>query len=130
MTRVLCAVAVCAVMFSGFTSSSMAQFNGEALLKHCQTWLDNPIDLSFTGGSNFGVCSGYIAGVRDTVKVMKIAYRDDEKKGYCLPENVQIIPLMQVVASFLENNPEALDQPAVGNVVFAFAAAFPCTEGG
>jgi len=122
MTRVLCAVVVCACVVWGFVGEAIA-YDGSELLGYC-IGLDQ---LSNTDNKflilGFGLCIGYVEGVRDTLR---------GEKTYCLPERVEPKQAAQVVTKYLQNiivSPELKDT-ASSIVQRAFTEAFPCPEGG
>ena len=68
--------------------------------------------------SNF--CFGYVTAVVDDVTISA------EQKTYCLPDDMDVKHLQQVVIQFMEVNPDLLVITGAGIVKHALSSAFPC----
>ena len=95
---------------SGFYSSS-------SLLERCE----EHISRSSTLGN---VCPGYIMGIADLHEVL-VAWGVMSPQ-WCIPSDVGLVQLMQVVQKRLAGHPEDLHLGAGIIVADAFLLAFPC----
>lgn len=68
--------------------------------------------------SNF--CFGYVTAVVDDVTI------SSDQKIYCLPKDMNVESLQQVVIQFMDSNPELLVITGAGVVKHALSSYFPC----
>jgi hypothetical protein len=62
---------------------------------------------------------GYVAGVVDTLNQF----------SFCLPSNVTVGQLNDMIKNYLRNTPAERHQPADVIITRAFSAVFPCKKG-
>ena len=68
------------------------------------------------------ICFGYIQGVSDTLAV------SGQKKGiYCLPSEVTMGQMMEVVVKYLKDNPGTRHEHSATLIRAAFHDAWPCS---
>ena len=69
-----------------------------------------------------GTCIGYVTAVADALS------SGNSVNGFkaCIPVNVDMNQIVDVVKNFIRDNPEKRHLVAVGLVAAAFARAFPC----
>ena len=74
-----------------------------------------------------GTCLGYITGVVDTyTTLIGWGYFDETSKPYCIPGEMKVGHLHNVVVEYLKDHPERLNFVASGEIMNAFIEAFPC----
>lgn len=97
-------------------SSPAAAVDGNALHRMCN------------GGDNHGrsICMGYVAGVNDAWQ--GLASANGDRLNFCLPRNVQLGQMTDVVSQHLARNPATRDMPGFLLVGTAFVEAWPCAS--
>ena len=75
-----------------------------------------------------GLCLGYVMGVVDLVRAEhEEAFKTNKVAPICLPEGIIGITLTDIVARYLDQNPDLLRQLSGGEVVIvALAKTSPC----
>ena len=75
-----------------------------------------------------GLCLGYVMGVVDLVRAEhEQAFKTNKVAPICLPEGIIGITLTDIVARYLDQNPDLLRQLSGGEVVIvALAKTSPC----
>ncbi len=76
-----------------------------------------------SGSEELGNCSGYVAGVADTLAMM---YTLGMTKVACTPMKTTVSQLVDVVVNDLRNRPEVRQYSAASTVAAALKRAFPC----
>ena len=69
-------------------------------------------------------CTGYLIGIWDGLKVVKLAVAPDSKT--CLPDGVNGDQMTRIFVKYAREHPEELHLPAAALAISAFAGAFPC----
>jgi hypothetical protein len=96
---------------AGYQGRHVAAFeDGERLFGQC------------TDAVSEGACLNYIAGIADAMTNRNPIYRAKA----CVPDNVQIYQLRDVVVGFLRDHPEIRQQVGAQLVASAFQQSFPC----
>lgn len=114
-------VAVFAFGMPGFLSGGERRtsfFFGNNVLEICSFESSGSND-----GSDPTYCMGYIAGVVDAIRGVPLP---DDMPTHCLPPNVTLGQLRQVVVKYLEDHPEKLHYSGDAIILAALAEAFPC----
>jgi len=103
-----------ALALLGTGNAGAAFLDGRQLLEYC------------TGGGKQGakVCEGYVAGVVDSR--LELHDREMLEKKFCLPVNVDLGQVVQVVVNYLFDHPDELEYTANSTVYVALQGAFPC----
>jgi hypothetical protein len=76
-----------------------------------------------SGSEELANCSGYVAGVADTLAMM---YTLGVTKVACTPMKTTVSQLVDVVVNDLRNRPEVRQYSAASTVGAALKRAFPC----
>ena len=76
-----------------------------------------------SGSEELGNCSGYVAGVADTLAMM---YTLGMTKVACMPMKATVSQLVDVVVNDLRNRPEVRRYSAASTVAAALKRTFPC----
>jgi hypothetical protein len=88
-------------------------YSGDQLYQKCQS---DPL----------GACTGYIAGVSDTVDLFQET--DITKHAICMSGGVSAEQMRDVVIKYLRDHPETRDKAAQFLEVRALMEAFPCPK--
>ncbi len=108
---------IAVITLSGWVSEAKADvYDGDQLYQECQS----PAD---TSPVSHGFCIGYIAGAYDMLEGLSSGAGSNL---VCLPSNVQTGELVDVVKTYLQENPDERLKPAMFNVLTALNVAFPC----
>ena len=99
-----------------------ARFTGAYLLQMCEK--DGLGRESVRGGH--AVCQSYIAGVIDSHNMMRSFGNDFPSVEFCVPQNVTMNQLHQIVLKFLRQNEHHDDYIATPAVVTALYETYPC----
>jgi hypothetical protein len=101
-----------------FFAEAKAAFDGNALLRSC----NEPV-ASF----GYGFCAGYVLGIVQMLKA-----ENSEGSSYywkaCLPQDVPLDHLVDVVKKGLNDYPEKRHQHPAVLILATFAIAFPCPK--
>jgi len=106
----------------GFAGEALAEYDGTDLLDYCSEY------INYKGDMEFGLCMGFVLGVRDTPRALWSGY-SLAKRIFCLPEGVAPQQEVRVVVKYLEDNPAKLHESAAVLVMGALSGAFPCKGG-
>jgi hypothetical protein len=109
--------------------------SGSSLLRQCEMAVK--LGIGSGGARSFKVsemqdvvdgsfCSGYVAGVVDTLTFVRPPETRLVADRICVPANVDGSQLVHVVAKSLNDNPTTLNSPADFLVVGSMEVAFPC----
>jgi hypothetical protein len=79
---------------------------------------------SALNNSSASYCAGYIAGVTETLSIIK-----STQTAFCLPDAVNKNQIVFVVKSYMDNNPNNLSGPVPEIIYNALAQGFPCASG-
>ena len=98
--------------------------SGNELKQHCN---DESIYAN-------GICTGYVIGVargsaswhNEIKNYLSDALPEELIEPHCIPENVSLGQLRDIVKKYLENNPEVLHYDAASLVLLAFHYSFDC----
>ena len=72
-----------------------------------------------------GACYGYLTAVFD-LHSSWVEAKTIEKPQFCKPAGVTLDKLKSILLAYMDANPGELKKTASGNVLNAFAQAFPC----
>lgn len=97
----------------------ISKVDGNRLLILCGKGNPMPFSPGAPPSAGRQECEAYISGVADMLA-------NDTPRRACIPTNVEMGQLRQVVLKALANHPEATQQPAARLVPRALAEAFPC----
>ena len=98
--------------------------DGNRLLQYCtmEPKKDADRNAMYRQGMDFGVCSGFIAGIQDAAQVTGAV----SGIRACLPPDVTLIQSKAVVIEYLEANPGKRHHSAAALTMIALIEAFPC----
>ncbi len=96
------------ILYSGITAGLETFTTGDTLLTNCE--YDNPVG-----------CMAFIAGVSDASQE-----KTYEGYRYCMPDNVTLGQLVNIVTKHLNSRPKDLHLAAYTLVQYALYEAFPC----
>lgn len=113
---------LCNVAHSQEQEFAGSYIDGEQLLEYCQS--TNDMDV----GSVF--CSGYVAGVHDSVDLFALAVRVGSPwvNNICLDESMSLGELRDMVTKYAANNPAATEFDGTNMVLQAFIANSFCHD--
>lgn len=111
----------------GQTATYTSIENGNSLAEFCKE-RPKPTSLEWF---HFGMCGGYILGVKDFEETTKLALKaakmeDKRDLKFCVDQRVTNGQLVDVVNKFLKDNPDLLHLNAAMLIVGALAHSFPC----
>ncbi|ASP70358.1 hypothetical protein CDO28_01480 [Sinorhizobium meliloti] len=136
--KVILGAAAFAVLLSSIPSSadpgpedySWYFFNGKMLLEACDAYVGaEPSKDKEKAAYDAGRCAGAIAATADILGLHKDALAGGWLPVACIPNDVEIIPLVQVVVEYGRNHPEYDDSNAQNVVRNALAEKYPCAHG-
>jgi len=102
--------------------------SGHDLLKRCGTvarFSDDPGAVAaFTDEESvdFGYCVGFLSATSGVLRNTVLADRSE----ICLPADLTIARVADVVVQYLRGHPDRLDQPDIGLTLSALEEAYPC----
>lgn len=102
---------------SGFSSADF--YDGNELYNRLKDYKSENTQSAIKAGAG----QGYILGVADA---MDGRLDPVTKFKFCLPKNVKVGQLIDVVFAFLDKNPQSRHFSAWSLVLAAYEAAFPC----
>ena len=112
---------VCGVFLAGALYTPPAQagiyISGTDLFADCSVPKDNPVYFSRTER-----CTGFIAGVVDATEGVRAL----GGKPYCVPGDVTLGQLTQIVQTYLQNNPANRTLAASASVIAAIGDTYSC----
>lgn len=90
---------------------------GAGLLENCtfESRASTQAELEY----HLGLCIGFIKGVAN-------AWAEQNPGKICAPDELDNGRLRDVVVTWLRSHPQSLGKPAVGSVISATTAEFPC----
>jgi hypothetical protein len=122
---------ILSVLFSALLSKTpvsaadLAFITGNDLTDTCRAFMRitrNGRRLTdLTDSYNAGICLGAVQGANDAMVSLG-------KTGYCLPVGTTGDALAEVVANFLEANPQQRSEKAISLIHIAFLVAWPCKQ--
>lgn len=99
-----------------------ARFTGSYLLQMCEQDGQGREIVQ----SGHAVCQSYIAGVIDSHNMMRSFGNDFPSVEFCVPQNVTMNQLHEIVLQFLRQNEHHDDYIATPAVVTALYETYPC----
>jgi hypothetical protein len=109
------------------TALAYEDLNGSHLLKACNAALVDPKTLDADGHALIGYCAGLIHGVSNGQRGAHAASPSSVADlHFCLPESMTIQEGARVVAKYLNEHPERLQEDASELAKAALGSAFPC----
>ena len=108
--------------------------SGEQLINRCRAYLrfrrQDPVTQEEMQQVLYdsGLCSGYVMGVVDLVRAEgEQTFKTNKIAPICLPKDIPGDTITQIVARYLDQNPDLLRQLSGGEVVIvALAKTSPC----
>lgn len=128
MKQLLLAVAMVASLFGAGRVNAQApngQVSGSQLQEMCKDILKDTQKDQFQAGR----CMGFVRAVLESEQVFVLLTSRNptyEQIFYCAPRGVTEGQVLEIVAKFLNNHPERLQQWAVTLILHALHDAFPC----
>lgn len=113
--NVVLALALFALGSQAFAQTSDTFIDGEQLYKYCTS----------TKLAENNTCAGYIGGVLDTMTTLTGS--DVIKKLICIPVNVKLSTIRDVLVSYLKKHPEELGLNASSLILDPLVEAYPCS---
>jgi hypothetical protein len=112
----------CGILLLGALHAPPAEagiyLSGTDLFADCSVPKENPVYFSRTER-----CTGFIAGVVDATE----GIRSLQGKPYCIPEDVTLGQLNEVVLAYMQNNPANRSLAASALVIAAVGNTYSCT---
>ena len=112
-----------AIALLWFSAAVLAQEpDGNSLLRQCQFALDSnegQTTREFMGGA---YCLGMVRGIY----ALNDYYMSLDRAVMCLPEELTLTRLVEVVMRYLSDHPAQLHEPDTALAVLALQSAFPC----
>lgn len=128
MKPILLAIAIMVSLIGARPAIAQApngQVSGSQLQEMCKDILKDTQKDQFQAGR----CMGFVRAVLESEQVFVLLTSRNsnyEQIFYCAPRGVTEGQVLQVVAKFLNNHPERLQQWAVTLILHAMHDAFPC----
>ena len=116
LKRLICGVLV-ATAFHAPPAQAGIYLSGSDLFADCSVPKDNPVYFSRTER-----CTGFITGVVDATEGL----RSLQSKPYCVPSEVTLGQLNDVVLRYLQANPANRSLAASASVIAAISDAYGC----
>jgi hypothetical protein len=98
------------------------QPDGNSLLWQCQTAIDSNENQTTRESMGGAYCLGMVRGIY----AMNDYYSSLDRAVMCLPEEVTLTRLVELVLSYLSDHPAQLHEPDTALAVLALQSAFPC----
>ena len=99
--------------------------DGRALLRSCQEAVKHDDGEQDVDLEQAALCTGYVRGVYSTLYAFQEVLPQNAK--VCFPNKwMESKQLTRIIATFLENNPDELNDPDISLSHTAFQSAFPC----
>jgi hypothetical protein len=112
-----------AVLLLCLSAASLAQEpDGNSLLRQCRFAMDS--NEGQTGAERMG--GAYCLGMVRGIYALNDYYVSLDRAVMCPPRDVSLSRLVEVVVSYLSDNPAQLHEPDTALAVLALQSAFPC----
>lgn len=128
-------IIICAIVFMAIAAAPAGAVtrSGNDMLVDCRNLIDSGASESLSKEKVLGV--GYCIGLIDGFVTYNYVYEavlQVEKKGdlvqMCLPERVSTRQLAEVVITYLEKNPDRLQESGQALAAQALIASYPCDQ--
>lgn len=107
------------------TADEQEQYFPKKLTAHQLLNLCAASSLSSSGRNRKRFCTGFISGVEETLRLLRIQSSLQSLPAICLPDGEPAAKLSQAYMKYAAGRSD-LDQPAVAVAIKALQSAYPC----
>jgi len=128
-----------AVLLNAQTTARDISDSGNRYVEVCSSTEKSPEKVDEMYFLNSGLCSGFMMGYREGIKVSIAMLQHDnpslaslkdseEDLGVCVPDGVELAQMIRVTLKYIREHPEQGHLPSALLVLMAERNAFPCAK--